>query len=114
MVAMDRKESKGLAGASSSVQQLINRGQATVDGWQQVAKGRRPPHTLQLGRVSWSRPDPGQWKLIVDAATRAECCGLGWCLRDSDGQFVAGASKPWPGVLTALGAELVSIREALI
>ncbi|CAH9141770.1 unnamed protein product [Cuscuta epithymum] len=44
---------------------------------------------------------------------RSDRCGLGWCLRNSEGQFVAGASKPCPGVLTALGAELVSIREAL-
>ncbi|CAH9133301.1 unnamed protein product [Cuscuta epithymum] len=40
-------------------------------------------------------------------------CGLGWCLRDDNGSFVAGAAYSWPGKWTPLGAELLGIRKAL-
>ncbi|CAH9146819.1 unnamed protein product [Cuscuta epithymum] len=103
-------------GTTSSARQIVHRTRVLVEGWRQaqmqVARGRRA-HPVQQGRATWSRSLQGAWKLNVDAGTRANSCGLGWCLRDTEGQFVAGVSKPWPGRLSSLGAELVGIREAL-
>ncbi|CAH9144414.1 unnamed protein product [Cuscuta epithymum] len=52
-------------------------------------------------------------KLNVDAAVQQNICGLGWCVRDEEGMFIAVAACPWPGRLSPLNAELVRIREAL-
>ncbi|CAH9095283.1 unnamed protein product [Cuscuta epithymum] len=52
-------------------------------------------------------------KLNIDAAVRVNGCRLGWCLRDDRGNFVATATRSWPGKLSPLGAEMIGIREAL-
>ncbi|CAH9106684.1 unnamed protein product [Cuscuta europaea] len=61
----------------------------------------------------WCKPGPGCWKLNVDAASGVHNGGIGWCLRDEEGEFIAGAARKLPGSLTPLMAELVDIREAL-
>ncbi|CAH9139730.1 unnamed protein product [Cuscuta epithymum] len=38
---------------------------------------------------------------------------MGWCLRNSEGQFIASVLRPWSGRMSVLGAEFVGIREAL-
>ncbi|CAH9053323.1 unnamed protein product [Cuscuta epithymum] len=61
----------------------------------------------------WGRPTAGMLKVNVDAAIREGSCGLGWCIRDDTGQFVAGGASPRQGVVSVLEAELIGIREAL-
>ncbi|CAH9104127.1 unnamed protein product, partial [Cuscuta europaea] len=101
-------------GKSSSMQQIIHRAQSMVDGWSQAQAARRVKVQRELSAASsWCRPAAGKMKLNVDAAVRTNGCGLGWCVRDDRGRFVAGAALPWPGSLSPLSAELVGVREAL-
>ncbi|CAH9113667.1 unnamed protein product [Cuscuta epithymum] len=76
--------------------------QAQTD-WKSKLLGRKQPVAC------WSRLISGRLKLNVDAAVRDSGCGLGWCLRDDRGLFVARAARPWMGMLSHLMAELVGI-----
>ncbi|CAH9075972.1 unnamed protein product [Cuscuta epithymum] len=99
---------------SSSAKVFMDRAHYFISGWKQAQfeKGRRPA-AVAVAPTNWRRPAPGRLKLNVDAAVRSDRCGLGWCLRDEDGNFVAGTAMPWPGILSSLEAELIAIREAL-
>ncbi|CAH9074640.1 unnamed protein product [Cuscuta europaea] len=98
----------------SSTGQFMMKAQTFVLGWSQAQLarmyGKRDNHRSDS---SWRRPAGGRLKPNVDATVKAEKCGFGWCLRDEDGSFVAGATKPWLGRLSPLDAELIGIREVL-
>ncbi|CAH9122326.1 unnamed protein product [Cuscuta epithymum] len=100
--------------ASSPVCQFMLKAEAFVTGWAQAQTARREGRLAgQRMTASWCCPAAGMVKLNVDAAVRTGYCGLGWCLRDEEGKFVAGAARKWQGNLSVLEAELIGIREAL-
>ncbi|CAH9116902.1 unnamed protein product, partial [Cuscuta epithymum] len=93
---------------------ILQKTKIFVSGWEQAhqVSSKQRGRLLQEG-PGWNCPKPGRLKLNVDAAVRVDRCGLGWILRNENGDFVAGVSMPWQGKLSPLEAELIGIREAL-
>ncbi|CAH9097431.1 unnamed protein product [Cuscuta europaea] len=101
-------------GAMSIAQQLFHRAGALVDGWSRAQAIQRNKVQQEFSPATvWCRPTTGKLKLNVDAAVRPNTCGLSWCFRDENGSFIAGAARPWLGILSPLSAELVGIQETL-
>ncbi|CAH9086857.1 unnamed protein product [Cuscuta epithymum] len=70
----------------------------------------------QIGGERWIRPDSGWIKFNTDAAvcnTNGQR-GFGWIARNANGQFLACASYPWPGICSVKELEALAVREALI
>ncbi|CAH9141428.1 unnamed protein product [Cuscuta epithymum] len=89
------------------------RAKCFVSGWCQAQfEKRKSAAAAGSFFPNWRRLAPGRLKLNVDAAIRPDHCGLGWCLRDEEDNFVAGKALPWRRMLSSLVAELIGIREA--
>nr|GMC92116.1 uncharacterized protein LOC109155154 [Ipomoea batatas] len=63
----------------------------------------------------WRKPPPGWVKLNVDVAINKglNSTGLGFILRNEDGNFLAAKEQKWSGIFQPREAEAISIREAL-
>ncbi|CAH9073294.1 unnamed protein product, partial [Cuscuta europaea] len=101
-------------GAVLASNQILLQTKFYVAGWDLAQL--RESSAAGLGRMErthWTKPEAGRVKLNVDAAVRADRCGLGWVLRNENGDFLACAAKVWQGRLSPWEAELIGIREAL-
>jgi ribonuclease HI len=65
--------------------------------------------------LQWQRPRDGWWKCNVDASLSQDSCftGWGWCVRDSNGRFVAAGTNNCKHVLTIAEGEAMAILEAM-
>ncbi|XP_062118438.1 uncharacterized protein LOC133832064 [Humulus lupulus] len=80
-----------------------------------VQNGKKDGGKLDRTRVKWEPPPPGSVKINVDAGCLEE--GRSWIsaavVRDDRGSFVGGQVSCQNQPLSALGAELVAVREGL-
>ncbi|CAH9130519.1 unnamed protein product [Cuscuta epithymum] len=86
-------------GIGSNARQIVARTRAYFEGWckaQQRGVYSASSNLVEqsAGMVSWRRPMHGIVKLNVDASLTDSRCGLGWVLRNDQGEFLAGGACP--------------------
>ncbi|XP_031120357.1 uncharacterized protein LOC116023495 [Ipomoea triloba] len=95
---------------------VADEGKFFLADWRSIVEGDRNRRNQTNQRIAkWEKQSPGWMKLNSDAAVDERCgvMGLGWVLRDDQGNFIAAIGIPGKGVFTPSEAEGMAVREAL-
>lgn len=99
---------------SSNPSIVVEDAKAFFEAWSSIHT-YSPRRNKQKDFEKWEKPPRSWLKVNTDAAldSQGRHIGLGFVLRNSDGNFIAAATKHWRGNFQPKLAEAIGVREAL-
>lgn len=96
-----------------TTQQISERAEAFLNSWKNAQKITPCSQvtSVQHDITRWTKPAVGRFKCNVDATFSTSCnrAGLGACIRDAEGNFVAGRTTFLPPLLDIEMGEAIGL-----